>query len=554
MLDSAIKASVIVAVALAANGLLRARSAALRHWVLAAAVACALAVPALEVLVPAWDVPFAHAERSLPVAGTTRPADGSAAAQYTVIADGARPAPSVTTQHVASRVSIAAALEWFSWLWLAGTAGSLAVLFVGLWRLARLASSASPLESARWRAAATAIAGECSLRRPLRLLVGDRPALLVTWGYRRPIVLVPASAASWPDDRVRVVLGHEIAHICRNDWLIVIMGEALRAFHWFNPLMWIACRRLRQESEQACDDAVLRGGVEASAYASHLLDVARSLGRPRHSPLPAPAMVRISSLERRIGAMLNPHLNRTPITRAARIATIALALALTASIAGIGAAAQIFGSVSGSVVDSTNRAISGATLVLTGAPNQAKQELKSDASGHFEFIGLPTGGYRLEASAPGFATFREELPVSGQPQQRTVMLHVGSLMETLTVSGPRDARGPRPAFVEPPPPDLSRCVATASGGVIEQPRRISDARPDYPIALYDTNIAGRVVLEGRIGTDGAFRELRVATPAHPDFEAAALEAVRQWRFSQTLLNCVPVEVSMTVHVNFVPRP
>lgn len=553
MLDSAIKASVIVAVALAANGLLRARSAALRHWLLAAAVACALAVPALEVLMPAWEVRFASAQRSQPVARTTRPAEGSAAAQFTVIADGARPAPSETTQHVASGVSIGAALEWIPWLWMAGTAGSLAVLLVGLWRLARLASSASPLESPRWRAAATAIADESGLRRPLRLLVGDRPALLVTWGYRRPIVLVPASAASWPDDRVRVVLGHEIAHICRNDWLIVIMGEVLRAFHWFNPLMWIACRHLRHESEQACDDAVLRGGVEASAYAAHLLDVARSLGRPGRSPLPAPAMVRISSLERRVGAMLNPRLNRQPVTRAARIVTIALALALTASLAGIRAAAQIFGSVSGSVVDSTNRTISGATLLLMGAANQAKQELKSDASGHFEFIGLPPGAYRLEASAPGFATFRGDLVVGAKPLEQMVALQVGSLMETLTVSNPRDARGPRPAFIEPPPPDLSRCVTTAIGGVIKQPTRISDARPDYPIALYDSKIGGRVVLEGRIGTDGAFRELRVATPAHPDFEAAALEAVRQWRFSQTLLNCVPVEVSMTVHVNFVPQ-
>jgi TonB family protein len=551
MLDSAIKASAIVAVALAASGLLRARSAALRHWVLSAAAACALAVPALEGLVPAWDVPFAHAARSRPVALTTQPTEGSAAAGFTVIADGARPTPSVTPQLVPSRVTIAAALEWFSWLWMAGTVANLAVLLVGLWRLARLASNASPLESARWRAAATAIAGEYGVRRPLRLLVSERPALLVTWGYRRPIVLVPASAASWPDDRVRVVLGHEIAHICRNDWLIVIMGEVLRAFYWFNPLMWIACRRLRQESEQACDDAVLRGGVEASAYASHLLDVARSLGRPGHSPLPAPAMVRVSSLERRIGAMLNPHLNRRPITRAARIATIALALALTASIAGIRAAAQIFGSVSGSVVDSTNRTISGVTLVLTGAPNQAKQELKSDASGHFEFIGLPTGEYRLEASAPGFATFRADLVVGAQPLEQTVALRVGSLMETVTVWG-----GSSPStFVDPPwHDDSSGCVPAATGGTIRQPLHIRNDRPVYPAQLYQAKTEGHVVLDARIGTDGSIREVRVVAPAHPDFDSAALEAVRQWRFSQTLLNCVPVEVSMTVHVNFVPRP
>ena len=63
-----------------------------------------------------------------------------------------------------------------------------------------------------------------------------------------------------------------------------------------------------------------------------------------------------------------------------------------------------------------------------------------------------------------------------------------------------------------------------------------------------------MVLEGRIGTDGVMRDIQVISPAqHPDFDAAAIAAVRQWRFSQTLLNCVPVEVSMTVYVNFVPR-
>src|SRR2546425_11332685 len=61
MLDSTLKVSAIVLLALAANGLLRLRSAALRHWVLAAACSCALTVPVLQVLVPAWDVPFAFA-------------------------------------------------------------------------------------------------------------------------------------------------------------------------------------------------------------------------------------------------------------------------------------------------------------------------------------------------------------------------------------------------------------------------------------------------------------------------------------------------------------
>jgi len=58
MLDSALKASAIVAIALAANGCLRNRSAALRHLVLSAAIVCAAMMPAVGWLVPAWDLPL----------------------------------------------------------------------------------------------------------------------------------------------------------------------------------------------------------------------------------------------------------------------------------------------------------------------------------------------------------------------------------------------------------------------------------------------------------------------------------------------------------------
>ena len=53
------KMSLIVLSALAASFLLRRRSAALRHWVLAAGVACAAALPVLSAAVPAWPLPFA---------------------------------------------------------------------------------------------------------------------------------------------------------------------------------------------------------------------------------------------------------------------------------------------------------------------------------------------------------------------------------------------------------------------------------------------------------------------------------------------------------------
>ncbi|PYQ98792.1 MAG: hypothetical protein DMF96_09595 [Acidobacteria bacterium] len=59
-----------------------------------------------------------------------------------------------------------------------------------------------------------------------------------------------------------------------------------------------------------------------------------------------------------------------------------------------------------------------------------------------------------------------------------------------------------------------------------------------------------VLLEGRVGTDGFLKDLRVLAPADAEFANAALAAVRQWQFTPTRLDGVPMEVRMRVTVNF----
>jgi TonB family protein len=555
LLTSTIKASLILLFALGATALLRKRSAAIRHLVLASAVVCAAALPAVEWAVPSWHLRLGTSssmrvdQRAGPPTAETRPQETSGA----------------TVGHAgfaSGRPLIAGDLP--AALWIAGVGISLFVLLVGLGRLAWIASRAQRVATGPWTELAREISGRYSLRRPVLLLQSDHPTMLVTWGLVRPRVILPRSARDWPADRARVVICHELAHILRGDWAIQMAAEILRSVYWFNPLAWIACRRLRQDSERACDDAVLNLGIDPSEYATHLLDLARAFGSNRRIWLPAPEMARRSSLEGRIRAMLNARINRQPITRSAGLLAIAAISAVTVSIA----AAQTFATLSGSVVDPTNGVLPEVTLVLTNVESRAKHEVRTDRTGHFEFVGLPRGEYALEAQLPGFAVLRGTVTLAGQNLQRDITLQVGSLQETITVvGGPPQTEAPRPRdsarrvdeFREKRRQQFElQCRNTPAGGALggniggnlRAPVKLKDVKPQYPQHLQDANIAGLVLLEGRIGTDGSFKELRVATSAHPDLDAAALDAVRQWQFDETILNCVPVEVPMNIAVTF----
>ena len=87
------------------------------------------------------------------------------------------------------------------------------------------------------------------------------------------------------------------------------------------------------------------------------------------------------------------------------------------------------------------------------------------------------------------------------------------------------------------------------GGLIAEPKKIVDVRPVYPEIAQQARIQGIVILELIVGVDGSVTDARVLRPA-PMLDQAALEAVRQWKYTPTLLNGAPVPVIMTVTVTF----
>ena len=101
----------------------------------------------------------------------------------------------------------------------------------------------------------------------------------------------------------------------------------------------------------------------------------------------------------------------------------------------------------------------------------------------------------------------------------------------------------------PPPPPPPPAAPVRVGGNIKAPQKVKHVNPVYPPIAQSARVQGVVIIEATIGPDGAVKDAKVLRSI-PLLDQAALDAVRQWQFTPTLLNGVPVPVIMTVTVQF----
>src|SRR4029453_15132120 len=113
---------------------------------------------------------------------------------------------------------------------------------------------------------------------------------------------------------------------------------------------------------------------------------------------------------------------------------------------------------------------------------------------------------------------------------RATPWRIGRLQEPAPVTDKRDpATQPTPGAPKPTPVRV--------GGNIKAPRKLVNVNPVYPASMRAGGRSGVVPLDALIGADGTVVFARVVSAnVHPDFADAAVEAVRQWKFSPTLLN------------------
>jgi protein TonB len=107
--------------------------------------------------------------------------------------------------------------------------------------------------------------------------------------------------------------------------------------------------------------------------------------------------------------------------------------------------------------------------------------------------------------------------------------------------------GGLPEAPPPPPPPPTQPVRV--GGQIKQPTKTKHVNPQYPPIAQSARVQGVVIIEAVIGPNGKVQDARVLRSI-PLLDQAALDAVKQWEFTPTLLNNVPVPVIMTVTVQF----
>lgn len=346
------KATAVLLVALGVTLIMQRTSAVSRHLVLFVSLAALLLIPALgmwspvrlAILPAAWS---SAVDESVTLANVgVAEANGLTGVSRTDVSSvRASPRqqsvelPDATLNATTNGVK-RSAIDWSKIaMLLLGVWGAVALaltawLTIGLVAVQRIVRRANTLEGTPLQATLLNLADRMALDEAPRLLISDAITMPFACGVRTPTIVLPRDAQLWSEAQRTAVLLHELAHIKRRDLIGHTVSRFACAMYWFHPLVWTAARKLRAESERACDDLALICGARPSDYAEHLLNIVTRVKHRRTPPL-ALAMATRSEFEGRMLAILDPERRRRGPGRvhAASLVTAVFALAMMIGIA-----------------------------------------------------------------------------------------------------------------------------------------------------------------------------------------------------------------------------
>ncbi|MGO9256806.1 MAG: TonB family protein [Bryobacteraceae bacterium] len=229
----------------------------------------------------------------------------------------------------------------------AGMAGRLAWLGTGFWKLRqyrrRAQSAPQPAIATPWETRAL-------------VLLSDEVSGPVTFGWRRPVVLLPARFPEFGPRVQQAILCHELLHVARRDWLFAIAEEVIRAVFWFHPAIWWLLGEIQLAREQAVDREAIRHTEARDEYVDALLAIA---GAERQGAMgcdlaPAPLFLRKRHLKHRVVSLFKEvGMSKTRLISALAgcLLTLAAACWLVTGALPLAAAPQVAADASGVTVD-----------------------------------------------------------------------------------------------------------------------------------------------------------------------------------------------------------
>ncbi len=494
--------------------------------------------------------------------------------------------------------------DTIAWSWqeyavialVAGTAMRLGWLALGLTMLRRYRSDARPIELAAIDHARQATQ---STARVCQSATIPGPA---TFGFWRPLVLLPPAVAALPEEAQFAVVAHEFLHVRRGDWLYAVAEELIVAALWWHPAIWFLVARIRLVREQVIDRAVVELTASPQPYIHALLTLAK-----QHSPPSlAPNFLRRQHLTTRIRILLT----EVNMSHTRLVATYTVITALASATAWLSVtnfplqAAPQFGQ--------SDSRVTGAEVVLRKNPvypSLAKQkriegtveiEVTIAENGSAEDARVLSGPQELRRAALeavlqwqfkqgnpravvriDFSLTPDGAPApKGKPAAINITDAAPAVVETLRArlahleGQPLNAleiseivRSVAPSLgisfqTNPATNDVTLTVGNPSasfakgdgprirvGGNVQSAKLVTKVTPLYPPLAKQTRIQGTVRFNSLIGADGHVRELLLET-GHPLLVESAMTAVRQWIYQPTLLNGNAVEVVTSIDVNY----
>lgn len=170
-------------------------------------------------------------------------------------------------------------LHWNFWIlcgWIAGIILSLLYTLTGRIGVTYISKSISRYSEQHFKEEVSQLAQELGIKREVRVVVSGRCRLPFTYNFIHPTLVIPYESKTWPKKKRRSILIHELSHIRRHDFLILILSRFISSVFWFIPVIWIAHAYMQLEQEKLCDSISVKEGERPTEYARYMVDLART--------------------------------------------------------------------------------------------------------------------------------------------------------------------------------------------------------------------------------------------------------------------------------------